>query len=396
MHKCWPLLVFAFLVVFSPAWAIGIAPASKSIELQPGESQSITYYAKNDGPEDMEVEAYIGSSIFQDVKIEPRRFIVPANTVQSEMPFTITFTTPKSLPAGDYDVPVGLIETGSSITGSGLSSMLAVESMLHAKNPFGAIVLKVSMLTNNVSVPGQPAYFYVRVENTLDYNIGPVTGKLTITDYQNREVYSTPLAAIKTIQSKNSTRITGTWGRTSAGRFTAVAELDYADGTSSASTAIQIGRPAVEVISINITQEGNIAVIATRVHNLWTAPVSVSTEMRSYYKETLVAAGESETAEVAPNDTGEMKIYADIKNRKSSDLDFDIFLIYEGQVTQQRVSSEGYFRETYQGPPLGSAIGTKLTLNIKPTYVISIILIIAALVLFRLYMDEGRRGRYGR
>lgn len=384
----WPLLVCCILILFSSATAIGIAPAIMSITLQPGEKQTITYYAVNNGNSEIEAEAYVDTQILQNIKIlDSPTFKIPPNTLK---PFTISFVTPKNLPAGSYDVAVGIREVSGG-TSEGLSAKVAAQSALHLENPNGALKLVFSMATTNLSVPGMPAYFYIKAENPMDAAIGPVQGNLVVSDSNGKEVYRTDLQTITSVQPKNSARVTATWSKTEMGRYTAVATFNYAGQTDSASAAVQVGKPSVEVLGINVTQQSGFATILTTVSNKWAEPMQVHAEVIGYYKGTLVGSGTSNTVKLEPGQSTELKTVVDIKTWKIEDLDFDVIVFFDGHTTQQSITAEGYFPEQYQGLPMGAAIGSKLNLEFKPTYLIAILLIIIAFILYKFYNEEDRK-----
>ena len=391
MHKCWPLAVFFLLALFSSVTAVGIAPASMTLTLQPGTQQSLTYYAYTSGDREVEVEAYVEATILQNVKIlQSPKFTVPPNGVLK--PFTVTFTTPRNLPAGNYDVYVGVREATNSVA-EGLTARVASQSVLHIENPNGSARLVMSMAAANISMAGQPAYFYIKAENPTPSAIGPVSGELVISNSGNNEVYRTPLQSISKIQPGGSARITGTWSGTKVGRYTAVATVNYAGQTDSAAAEMQVGRQSVEILRINVTQKENIVLISTEVKNTWAEPMNVSAEVMGYYKGDLIGQGTSSTVKLAPEETAVLDTSVDIKEWRAEELDFDVLVLYDGHTTQQSVTAEGYFPEQYQAPPLGAFLGSKADLKTKSAYIIAVLLIIIVLILYRIYTEDRRFGR---
>lgn len=390
MRRGWPVFALLLLFLFSSVTAVGIAPASMTITLQPGVQQSLTYYAVNNGNSEIEVEAYVEAAFLQNVKIlDSPKFKVPQNSLK---PFTVTFVTPKSLPAGNYDVYVGVRETVSSIA-EGLSAKVAAQSILHLENPSGSVRLVISMVAANLSAAGMPAYFYIKAENPTPSAIGPVNTELVVSDSNNNEIYKTPLQTIPEIQPGSSARITGAWSNTKIGRYTATATLNYAGQADSASVGIQVGRQSVEILKINVTQQNNLAIIMVDVRNKWAEPMNVFAEAMGYYKGSLVGTGSSDTVRLAPEGSATLKIIVDIKNWRVEDLDFDVIVFFEGHTTQQSVTAEGYFPEQYQGIPMGAVIGTIINLKTKSTYIIAVLLVIIAIILYRMYKDEGKKPR---
>lgn len=388
MRKSWPLLVFCMLMLFSSATAIGIAPATMSITLQPGAKQTITYYAVNNGNAEVEAEAYIEAQFLQNIKIlESPKFKIPPNTLKS---FTINFVTPKNLPKGSYDIAVGIREISGG-TSEGLAAKVAAQSLLHLDNPNGIPKLMFSIATTNLSVAGTPAYFYIKAENGMDAAIGPVQGSLVISDSKGKEVYRTDLQTISSIQPKSSARISAAWEKTAIGRYNAVANFNYAGQTDFINTTLQVGKPSIEILGINVTQQNSFATVLTTVKSKWVEPMQVHSEVMGYYKGTFVGSGTSNVVKLEPNQLMQLKTIVDIKTWQVEDLDFDVIVFFDGHTTQQSVTAEGYFSEQYQGLPMGAAISSELGFEFKPTYLIAVLLIVIAFILYRFYNEEDRR-----
>jgi len=389
MHKVWPLII-ASLFMLSSAVAVGIAPATISTTIKIGEPQQLTFYAVNNGAKEIEVEAYADGDLSQYITFSEKRFKVQPGVLR---PFTVTINVPANISAGRFAAAIGVFEVTSAVSESGLSAKVAAQSTLTIENPNGSIILKLSISAANVTMSGQPAYFYIKLENPTPYPVGPVQGQLLILDSGHNEIDSSTLTVVERVGPNNATQMTGVWSDTVRGKFVALVNITYAGQSSAASADFQVGKPLVEILSVNVTQNHNRATILIKVQSRWPESMPVSAEVRSYYKGVLVGTAKSNSIMLDPDSQGILSATLDLMDWNLADLDFDVLVFYSGYMTQQKVTAEGYVQEYYAGPPLGSAVGTKSSLNIKPTYIAAVLLIIMAFILLSFYRREGKYGR---
>jgi len=324
MRKLW-LLAFA-LIIINSAYAVGIAPAKISLSIPAGETQSITFFAVNDLGSEVFVEPYISGELATDAKLPGKIRLAPKELT----PFSITITMPNSFKE-KYSSYVGVMSAAGDLN-SGLTARIAAESLLEVKTTLNKPALQATLGAKNKA----PVSLHLNIKNPTTVSVNKIAGKVTISD-----VGLTKLASFKivplTLAPSESKEIIFDWVPTRDGEFSSLAEISFAGGATKAETNFKVGQQFLDIISANVSKNGNIVSILAEVENKWNSPAEVWAGVAVLGPDEAIETQlKTQTVKIPPGEKATLNAYWETD--KNPDLfGFDITVHYGDKTAGKRI-----------------------------------------------------------
>ena len=380
------VLSVIFLLLLPCVSAIGIAPAEQDIELdkEPG-TQTLTFYAVNTGDKTITVELYAEGAFSEYVGFsEEELTIEPGETV----PFDVLLELPEELPAGIHSLDIGLIEKIIE-SSAGVTAIPSVESRLNINNPYGSSYLIANLSANNISTTSELVEFIVILKNPTTVDIIGITGNIKVRDASDSVVKTLHLNKID-ISASNTTQLTAPWDAsgTPVGVYKAIATLLYDGESTQADAYFKIGKPSVEIVSVDINMIGDTTKFTIEVKNKWNQYVTgVYASLTILEHDEPIEELKSSAISIPPNQIGELIAYWEgIYNHSINGVDITV---HSGEwISHKKITKEGL-----TAPIVGKTVSepTNIFEKISLIHIMIGILALIVIVLATLYLKPPRR-----
>jgi len=229
--------IIVLLLLLQQVLAVGLSPAEKSLQYNPGFQNDLTYYVVNNEHKDLDVAIDVSGQLANFVKISTKTIHVTAS--EELHPFIVSINVPPTLSPGDNFAKIGMSEIVAQ-GNTGLMAKVHVTSKLTVKVPYpnGTSVetpLAVTPIPATSSEPlklisfqkyflqDQINEFSIDIQNTQNYTLSPVLASITIGGVGT--IKSPPYS----IEPNQETSIISFWDtkNVSKGRYTAFLSVSY-------------------------------------------------------------------------------------------------------------------------------------------------------------------------
>ena len=339
--------MFLLIVMISISYnvsALGVTPARKIVNFEPGLEQTVQFSVVNNEKKEMEVAIFVEGEFADYVELSDNYLVFNSNDNSKSVQYT--FKLPQHLDPGTHETKITVRElTNPDNTGETfVSASVAVVHQLHVKVPYpgkyATIDLKLAQTGRLDSVT-----FIMPVHNLGTENIKSVKGNIEIYDSAKTKI-TTLTTNEKPIESKETGELTATWsGDLTPGKYYAKAFAQYDKNiTKEIEKLFFVGAVGLEILEISVNEDfrlGDIAKFNILLENTWTEQIEeVYIEMiLNKLDGTELVRFKTPTDSVGPLQRQEFIAYWDTIGMEPGEYESTLILYYDGEVKEEKLKT---------------------------------------------------------
>ncbi|MBI4981005.1 hypothetical protein HZC30_05625 [Candidatus Woesearchaeota archaeon] len=280
---CWKrcLILFQLVIVViigsNLVEAISIGPVGQSAPYVPGSSYTFNYQVAG-CPCNISLEEGTLSSYAS----------ISTTEINSDLlNLVVSLTIPPELPPGKNLLWIKVTQKPpeKKYGQAQVTALAAVRTAIKVKVPYPAKFLDVSQLmeVTEENQPEQPIYFSLPVENLGQESIQLVGGDIILYNgtlfLPEAKIITIPLTEIKNLGGESSGELRAEWtppADTSAGIYSAVAQVKWDEGELKRDRIFSIGRPQLKINSVEplTVASGGITKVEVEISSTWNEPIT--------------------------------------------------------------------------------------------------------------------------
>lgn len=312
------IFMIIFLFIAQSVFALGVAPARKSFNFEPGIGKSGSFAITNPGGEAVDIVVAVQGELKDNVVIAESSFTIPAN---GEKDVNYNFNLPDELTPGVHSAEIVILqlpktdELGETYIGAALAIITQLDVYVSYPGKYAEGSLTV-IPTKDYKVD-----FKLIVENKGSFDLTSVRANLNVFTSLNEQVASLQTDDVS-IASRTSKELSVVWDSKKAqlGPYRVVAAGFYDGKTFTVEKEFNLGEEklSLEDIRIDNFKLGEIARIDMNIKNDWSEPVNGAFAELFIYNEPgeLLAQEKSATEDIGSLETSVMSVYWDSKGAR--------------------------------------------------------------------------------
>jgi len=277
-YKIGICIVFLFLVIYfsENVYSLGVAPARKLIDFEPGYSDEVEIKIINSGAKDTKVFVYAEGELAEFVTLENYELVFSSNDEFKTLKYKIKLPNKLDLPgehlANIYirEVPLDYASSGSVI---GASVAVVHQVVVKVPYPGKYAVIDLNVIGNDPS----KVNFVVSVNNLGTQKIVNAKAMIDIYGPTNEKITSVE-TNLDSIDSNTRRGLSAVWQDSSInpGKYFAKVTLTYDGEVAYLEKIFDVGQMKVDILDINVKdfRLGQIAKFNILVGNDWSETIS--------------------------------------------------------------------------------------------------------------------------
>jgi len=391
---CIVLLVFMLLFIQNVS-ALGIAPARKIFDFEPGLEQTVEFKVLNNEHKDMKVALYVGGKLGKYVTLST--YELDFTSADESKTATYKFKLPETMTEpGSHGVEIvaGEVAEEGAVSGISMVVNLVVASQLIINVPYpgkyATTELKVAETGRTDQVD-----FIVVANNLGTQNIVEAKGTIDIFGPTNEK-----LATIQSdsgpISANGRGEFKAAWsGDINPGQYLAKLSLSYDGDIAEAERVFNVGSSQIEINNINVRdfKLGEIAKFEIEVENKW------SDTMKEVYTELIIKEDVNEIGKFksASEDVSALSketliAYWDTAGVEEGVYDATVILYYDGKSASQDMKAHISLTSIYfDAFGTGAVTGGPIDGEFNWTVIIIVALVLINIGWFVYFKLKGRK-----
>lgn len=334
---CIFLLVFSILLIQN-TFALGIAPARKIVDYQPGLQETVQVRILNNEHKDMDVVLYAEGDFASIITLSQAELEFTAS--EEEKTISYTYRLPDSaLEPGPHEVDIIAreIPVKAAVQGTSIGVSIAVVTQLIINVPYPGKYATAELKIAETGLADQ-VNFIVVVNNFGTQKIVEAKGSIDIFGPTNEKI-ATIVSESGPVNPGERGEFNVVWtGNINPGKYYAKLSVSYDGDIAEADRVFDVGTPLIEIkdISVKDFRLGEIAKFEIFVENIW------SDTMKDVYSELIISEngaeiGRFKSASENVNALSKQTLiaYWDTAGVDEGVYDAHVILYYNGKSTSQ-------------------------------------------------------------
>ncbi|MCD6590687.1 MAG: hypothetical protein J7K72_01810, partial [Candidatus Aenigmarchaeota archaeon] len=319
--------------------AIGVTPARKTLQFEPGLEQTVTFKILNNEHKDFTAYVYAEGDLKEYVTAEKN--IIEFKESDDSKPFTYHIKLPEKIEKpGEHWAKIVVMEMQPKREGEGqvVMATTAVIHQLLVKVPYPGKYAEVQ-LSIDESEPGEITTFYVKIFNVGDEKIFKAKATVDILGPTNEKIATVESDEISVDSKKRGDLVIPWKADVNPGMYHAVVTVNYDGKIASVEKNFGVGALRIEVLDVKVKNFvlGGIAKFEINVQNKWNQKVSdVYAEMEiTNQNGDRVASIKSASVDIDPLQRATLYAYWDTEGVDKGTYDAKLILHYAGKKTEK-------------------------------------------------------------
>jgi hypothetical protein len=334
MKKILLFIGLLFLVLPSFTYALGVMPAGRLFEYEPGKTHSFDLNIINNDAREMSVSVYVHGEFSEYVVVQDP--ILQFSPADKEKKTRVTFKIPDGLEPGTQNINIVVLERpGLSRTSDGnmITTTASVISQIRINVQHPGLYAKAVMKPLSTKV-GERIPFQVSILNLGEQDISTAYADIEIFSPTNERLasFSTDSASISPRQEG---KVTGYWvGSENPGKYFARGIVHYDGKSVFVEEVFELGNKNVEMTNLRVEsyRYGGVAKLLFRLRNTWNQGID-STHARFEVIDSnrnVVRDFQSITISLEPYASKELEVFWDTSGIEPGNYDLNIRLFFDG------------------------------------------------------------------
>lgn len=371
INKKTGICIFLFILIVltihnvSNVSALGIAPARKIVNFEPGFEEKVNLRILNNEHKDMKVVLYAEGELANIISLSDVELVFSAGEEEKTVSYTYKLPDKIEKP-GEHvvDIVAREIPVKEASSGTSIGASIAVASQLRINVPYPGKYATVELKVAETSRSDQ-VNFIVVVNNFGTQNIVEAKGIIDILGPTNEKIASV-VSESGPVSSGQREEFNAVWtGNINPGKYYAKLSVSYDGDVAEAEKEFTVGTTEIEIkdISVRDFRLGEIAKFEIFVENKW------SDAMKDVYTELIISKSGSEigrfksaSEDVAALSKQTLIAYWDTAGVEEGVYDSTVILYYSGKSSTRDMKAHIsltsiYFDAFGTGLVTGSPIG---------------------------------------
>ena len=356
------LFIVVIILLSQNILALGVTPARKLVDFEPGLTQTVEFSIVNSENKDMAVSISVSGELADSVELSDE-YLEFAST-EREKSIQYTFTLPQKMAPGTRKTEIVVREISSPKESSGtvLTARVAVAHQLRVQVPYEGKYAEIDL---KIAETGRTdvVNFIIPVSSLGKENIDGARGKIDIYGSDNKKVI-TIWSDEQGVSPGEKAELTAAWSENvELGKYYAKAIVFYdKESTGEVERAFTVGEVDLEILEIRVNRDfklGDIAKFNIFLENKWDEELEeVYAEMILYTlndEEVVSSKGATESIEAFGKE--DVVVYWDTVGVREGNYKTNLILYYDLNIKEEeldtKISSDSIEFSKFTGAVVG-------------------------------------------
>ena len=337
--------IFAILLVSSIVTSIGVSPARKVVEFEPGKQVDLELIIRNDGHKDMKAIVYARGDLSEHIGIIDSLVTINSDESQKTAKYKLNLPSAFDKP-GVHKSDMVIMEYPSSF-GSGeetqVSATASVVSELWVRVPFPGKYAEAKLYIEAKNV-GEDVQFAINVMNFGKEKINNAKATIKIVGATYEEIAKVETNEVS-IDSNGQAKISARWNaQVNPGKYHVIVEIQYDEKKLVIEDNFEVGNLFIGIKRLDVKDFslGDIAVFDILLESTWNEEIkNVYGEMTVLDKEgTEYTKFKTASTDIPAMGQGLIKAYWDTRDANVGAYDIRLLIHYAEKVTEKLIEAE--------------------------------------------------------
>jgi len=388
-------ILVAVLLLGSVA-GIGVAPAKKVINFEPGKTQQVSLKIINNQHKDLKAVIYARGELAEYFSL--RQTLVAMSAEEPTKEFSFNVKMPDSLKPGAHETEIVILEFPKEFASEEettvISAVGSVVSSVIIRVPYPGKYAEADLYVSQAQV-NEHVLFTIPIHN---FGVEDITNaKATITVYgaTYEEIAKIETDAIS-IKAKTGSKLTGSWlANVNPGIYHAVAIVEYDGKKIRLEKNFNVGSLFVDITNIVVPKFslGDIAKFDIYIKSKWNQPISnVYAEMTVSDSEgTEYTRFKTASVDLEAEGSGKLEAYWDTKDVPIGEYLLKVILHYAGKTTERVVGATVNIDSIVTDFTTAKVVAQKPTFSRDTVLLLVIVILVIINISWLIYFRRARR-----
>lgn len=358
------LWIIIALLLINYASALGVTPARKIVDYEPGRTETITLTILNNENKEMKTMLYPDGKFSELTDLKPTLITLKANEPSKQFTFSLNMPAEGVLKPGMNEIKINVLEFPGNFNPENqaqVSASIELIFQLRINVPYPGKYAEADMFITAGNI-NEPVDFTIPIYNFGSEDINEISGAIEILGPTNERIAMIATNNISLKAKAEGKIVARLYTKLNAGNYHAIARIDYDGKRIKLEKNFNVGELTIDItgIEVNDFTLGTIAKLDILLYSQWNQKISdVYGDLEIKDKNgNILTRFKTASTDIEAKSKGMIEGYWNTENVDPGTYDINIMLNYAGKVTEKIMELQVGFNSIRAGMiPTGRIIG---------------------------------------